>query len=810
MKWVASIFAAGGLFTANALEFQFQVSVENAGTKIIGTKNLPDGKLLIYPGDEFDLAEKLKPAIAEFRKKRKANSILEAQGIFKKFSDSSVRVEFILMAREVLDSKELSENFYEHYDAEMENVKKILSLWVIYSQDISKVKLWNQAMRAEARDSESRVEKYDVFTFAPKPKDGPQAGSYNVSIEPSIFQKERGIGCVDFGRSIGLDPAMQLDIPLMGRPGTSLDSLTKDAEAFLKILGDGIEQYDTRVLQNDLRLYLGESVLRHEIKTRWFHQSMPEAIPNALARYALGQIVLASTDDSQHSTVHKAMGLISPATPDLAQLIRDLENLKWNELPPETVSAEVQRAYSYFLMGAMFNEVTSEQWKIFRRMPKVKLKDPSQFFAYVKEVYPEFEAGFSVARDLQLNELRMQIAKADKTQKKAKLKLVPDSPRPANYEISQFDGLTIQHPDFLKEAVAEIGPVWGKGFKEARIEYNKIIAKRPWLETQKATDAELDHFRALGLKRPPRNIADQWAEILIQLAEADRLFSTLFTGDIHIWMKEDVQKIIRGGGKLKGFSLDDAKNSVGFSADFGHLLNGLSYEDMKKPGAIEAMGTVMLPVILKQEEVEGKSKNQLVKLLQADEFVGSIQKGDFSAEALGELFGMSLLGMTEEFCFATLIHELAEAVISENLIASADRRWFTDGMATYIACEMTDARFGDDAGWRQLEKLYQVNQNKRDELLKEVKLFEWKAGEDQDQPGEGDPSLLSNARYYYSARAIRKAVEGQSDDFLKRWHKEIGKNRWNRATSQTVIDAYDRLTDGDLKAIVESITTDNL
>ena len=722
-----------------------------------------------------------------------------------------MRIDLIVKAGEVLDSDELSEDFYDHYKAELETVKKILSLWVIYSRDVSKVKLWNNAMRTEIRDPVTKMEKFDPYVFGSEPPRDEKPGPLSLTIKPSIFQSERGMAFVDFDRSIGFDPGLQLDIPIVGRPGTSLEVLTKDAGKFIEVVGNLLEQYDTRVLQNDIQLYLIESILRHEIKDRWFHDSMPGEIPNALARYALARFLAKSADSSQHAEIYRKMSLISPATPDLPQLFRDLTNLKWDELPQESASAEVRRAYSYFLMGAMLQREQSGLWEVFRRLPETKLEKPSEFFAHALEVFPEFETGFSVARDWQLNELESSIAKSEKGRKKTTPEAKRDSSPPAHYETSQFEGLTIQHPKFLREAVAEIGPAWGKALGERRKGYNEAISKRPWTRIQKVTDQELDRFEALGLKRPPRKTADQWAELLVKLAEADRLFSVLFTDKIHVWTKEDVQEILRNGGKLDGFSLNEEEGSVHFNASLSHILNGLSYDDMKKPGAMESMGTIMMPMLLKEEEIDGKSKDELVRLLNSDEFLGALQKDDISVEQLARALGMPLLGMSEEFCFLVLIHELAESLITERLIASGDRRWFTDGMATYLAAEMTGKRFGDkEAGWKQLEKMYRSKPAQTKTILPPLKLFEWKAGEVENRLGQGSPTKLSNARYLYSAKAIRKAVQGQGDEFVKRWFNEIAKTRWNRATSQTVIDAYGRLTGGDLRKLVESVAGDDL
>ena len=132
-------------------------------------------------------------------------------------------------------------------------------------------------------------------------------------------------------------------------------------------------------------------------------------------------------------------------------------------------------------------------------------------------------------------------------------------------------------------------------------------------------------------------------------------------------------------------------------------------------------------------------------------------------------------------------------------------------MATYIAVEMLGSRLGDkEAGWRQLEKVYTLDPVKRSEILSRLKLYEWKAGEVEQRNGNESPTELSNARYLYSAKAIRTAVKDQENDFVKRWHNEIAKTRWNRTTSQTVIDAYHKLTGKDLRKIIESpVESDN-
>ena len=646
LRWICLVLVAGAAIAASGFEFHFNFTAEGLGTKEVKKEKLPDGKPLIFPVDEFDLAENLKPAIAKFRDQRQKRALPEAKEILGKLSDSSLRVQILVMVREALETDKVSDDFYDRYEAELESVKKILSLWVVYSRDVSTVKLWNQAMRTEIRDPRSRVEKFEAYTFHSKPPHGDQPGSVSLSIQPMVFQKERGMGFVDFGRSIRHDPAMKLDIPITGRPGTSLETLTKDGEKFLEVLGNMLQLYPEKVLLVDLRLYLAESMLRHEIRAKAFHDEMPVELSNALARFALARALEKSAPESGREEVHRKLVLISPATPDLPHLARDLKELKWNQLPPASVSDEVRRAYSYLLMGAMLH---GERRETARLLPKEKWKEPARFFARLQELFPDLETGFSAARDWQLAAIEKSPPPAEKNSS--------SSPPPSNYETSQFDGMTIRHPRSLKSAVAKAGPVLRDGLKKRREQFLQTVSKRPWMEIQSLTDEELDRFKAFGLERPSRKVADNWADLLAKLAEADRLFLTLFTDRIDLWIKEDLQEILQSGGSIDGFALGE-DGTVQFTADFGGALNSLSYEEMKKPGAIEAMGTMMLPIVLRQDEIEGKSKEELVKSILEDTTVAALRSDEESMEDLAKKLGMPFRRLTEEFCYLVLIHEL--------------------------------------------------------------------------------------------------------------------------------------------------------
>ena len=190
--------AALSVARAPALEFQFHISVEGAGTRETKQEELPGGKPLIFPVDEFDLAGNLKPALAEFRKKRRESAKSEAVTTYRKIKDSEIRIDLIVKAGEVLDSDELSDDFYEHYQAELETIKKILTLWVVYSQDVSRVKLWNGAMRKEIRDPRYKGREFQPLHLLLGPARGRETGPAQPDDQALHFSKGTGDGIRGF------------------------------------------------------------------------------------------------------------------------------------------------------------------------------------------------------------------------------------------------------------------------------------------------------------------------------------------------------------------------------------------------------------------------------------------------------------------------------------------------------------------------------------------------------------------------------------------------------------------------------------
>ena len=64
---------------------------------------------------------------------------------------------------------------------------------------------------------------------------------------------------------------------------------------------------------------------------------------------------------------------------------------------------------------------------------------------------------------------------------------------------------------------------------------------------------------------------------------------------------------------------------------------------------------------------------------------------------------------------------------------------------------------------------------------------------------------VGGAHYDFATRAMVEALSERDSDFIKEWIERICETRWVRTNATTVIDAYDDLTGGDLRSIVEGV-----
>ena len=135
------------------------------------------------------------------------------------------------------------------------------------------------------------------------------------------------------------------------------------------------------------------------------------------------------------------------------------------------------------------------------------------------------------------------------------------------------------------------------------------------------------------------------------------------------------------------------------------------------------------------------------------------------------------------------------------MIASADRRWFCEGVANLLAIRACDRQLGEpggNAGLKVFESLFDpASSGKR---AAEIDLAAWPAVENEPQKKD---DALTRAHYYFATRVLLAATEGRDEAFLKTWIAKIRETSWNRANAATIIAAYDELTGTSLRDLIK-------
>jgi hypothetical protein len=156
----------------------------------------------------------------------------------------------------------------------------------------------------------------------------------------------------------------------------------------------------------------------------------------------------------------------------------------------------------------------------------------------------------------------------------------------------------------------------------------------------------------------------------------------------------------------------------------------------------------------------------------------------------------------QEQAWFLVAHEVTEWAVVNTVIKSADRRWFCDGLANWVAMQDVDRRFGPGKGAEAFAKSYNATEMRKQAA--KVDLLAWPTAEDVENRlrPEVEDAL---AHYYFATLVMTKACEGRGADFVKKWLDEIRQTPLNRANAGTVLAAYRKLTGQDLKSIMGEV-----
>ena len=146
-----------------------------------------------------------------------------------------------------------------------------------------------------------------------------------------------------------------------------------------------------------------------------------------------------------------------------------------------------------------------------------------------------------------------------------------------------------------------------------------------------------------------------------------------------------------------------------------------------------------------------------------------------------------------------ILHETVERAIIENYLRSADRRWFCEGVANYVAFKIIEDRVGTASARRSYDLAQQVGMYA--DMRASIRLEKWAALEDQMRQNHDDRDTRQGAaNYAFATEVIFKAAAANGPNFLPSLFVEIGKTPLRKANIKTVYRAYEKTFGGDFRS----------
>jgi hypothetical protein len=277
-----------------------------------------------------------------------------------------------------------------------------------------------------------------------------------------------------------------------------------------------------------------------------------------------------------------------------------------------------------------------------------------------------------------------------------------------------------------------------------------------------------------------------------------------------------MMSFLQRGGKLPDFSL--AADGKGVSWNVAFSLSD-KIPDVSKSSAtslLEARANVVklvesiprpeYPIVIKRSSLPGSLDDSaaVAAAIRAGDgtVLDAVREAAETPEAASHNTAVLHQLFNQEQAWFMMAHQVTETAITNTVIKSADRRWFCDGLASWIAMQDVDRRFGPGKGTETFAKTYDAAEMRKHAA--KVDLLAWPPDE---VVKSGLRPEVENpyAHSYFATLVMEKACEGQGPDFVKKWLDEIRKTPLNRANAGTVLAAYQKLTGQDLKSIVGEV-----
>jgi len=762
----------------------FSHSISGLGTKKEKTISV-DGMKVVFPADEEDVIQLLLPVFKIHREAREKHAALAAKEMNEAFA--GLKPGLKKRIRQLLGSNELSASFDDAFEIELAKVKKVSSQWIQWSGDFREIHFWNRVTGKAFVNDETRKTVFEEIKYSENPK-----GELQVTLLPP-FLNEFGIGIGKLRPDVAQTEAFRLDITLFVKPGQSASTMASKVTDLLLAIAKGQNKMAIQLAGHLLMKEVVENLLLHEIEARYFTKDTPKSITGGMARYyLLVNAILSEKDKFPQYLPHLFYFPIPEKREETEILLKKITKMD----PLRTDDPELQEAAGRILMMAVFRvaQNTDNDKAIFTEFKKHGITIPKrglnreEFIAALHKTYPNFDKQLIDTRADLVKLIRNNFLK--QPEEKAPFVL------PENYQKRKISGLTFSHPESLSKAVDKLGSEWAEKLGAAQA----VIKKRfraPIVQPIKISEKDSASLKKYGLTG---NIEEMrmWTGQTALMANAGHLLVRLFDGDeVQIWFKKDLISLMTSGVEVPDFSLNKAKDTVTFNFFFSYKIAD-SVEDVLD--MIDSYPAKIFPVVIKEADKIAKAPldEQIAAIKEGDVLVSSLSK---SADTITpeQLTGKPIRFFSDQQAFFVVVHEVAEADLLRNTIASEDRRWFCDGLANVIAIRECDRRFGKTVGMKTFSSMFKEDDAKLH--IDKVDLLKWTAAEKEDD-SITEAKGLSAAHYFYATKALLKASKGRDTQFIADWISKINETNWNRTNANTVIGAYDELTGKDLRNIL--------
>lgn len=796
-----------------------------------------EGMRIVFPKGEADVVEQLKPALRKYREERRRAADAEAKEIAQCLSGTEMKEMFRKPVAGFLARDSVGSEYDARWASLSQTMRTVANASRAWSGDLSELQLWRREELApfQTRPDGSDNEEGFCYRF---PQVSFGRNGTHFALHPPFFVPLFGVDLML--KLNGLTEPMRLDIPLLYKSGESPEEIANYARKFLEELPPFLhKEHATNGfgLTAALPRWLWENLFLGEIEANVVErQTVKEtALADGIARILLFAQVL--KQDGQQKTTAEFPKLFPFAmggwdTSDPEPVFRTLEKL--DPLGKVDRANVTERIFSRNLIALALLDIGQKDAAgppILHKFKQAGVAIPAggftmdSFCAAVDAAYGDkdlFRHTVAARKVKALAELHQSVtqhkeetAKRDETSP-AK---TPDTPAQLpNRESAKFGRLTITYPAELKAAVQILGPEYAKLLEKSRASMEALCkqAPGPAVAVEADVNADVAALRAYGIE-PDANVIRHFAVALDVMRDGAQLSRWFFSGDrIQVWIREDMMSFLKSGGKVPDFSL--APNGESLSWNIPFLLTGTISDASKSPlaGALDARVEVVkrieaiphpeYPIILKRSSLPGSldDAQAVAAAIRADDqkIVSFLREAAEAPEeasrktvAFGELFD-------QKQTWFLVAHEVTEFAVVNTVIKSADRRWFCDGLANWVAMQDVDRRFGSGKGAEAFAKSYPAAELRKQAA--KVDLLAWPTEEDVKNGSR--PNVENVPAYYYFATLVmQKACDGRGPDFIKQWLDEIRKTPLNRANAGTVLAAYRKLTGKDLKSIMSDV-----